>query len=415
MPRVLSSAVLSFCAALSFAQNSSWPVTPKDPRGFKFAIWNYYPQTASPTPGHTVHNLIVAFDNYSTKEVSSVDFEMTLVRDDKVVVKRSPVHVDRFVDHYFMSRHGSVPGQRAFADIPLKFDLPVDAWSPRDEVRVKILGVKYASDPQNLHNLGHFATWLKTSSDAVVEKTLKSDPALRDVVNADEYSSLAVALFFGTRRQVEAVAGPRAFGEPTFPNGMRAFHLAVRNKNLDVLDSLLATNYDPNAQSPQGVTPLTMAISNNNKSAAKWLLRHGVDTSIVDRAGWNAIRYAIRSDDSELVRLIIDYGTKLTDHTPDGYGPLHYAVAHGDEEIMKMILAAGVSVNDADPKFGITPLMAAVKTGNSFSMGWLLDHNARIDLKDKSGDDIYAYARKQGGSEAENRLRELVSKAAKTG
>jgi ankyrin repeat protein len=395
------------------AQRSAWPILPKDPRGFEVGVWNYYPQTASPTPGHTVHNLIVAFDNHSTKEVASVEFEMTLMRDGKPVMKKGPIHVDRFADHYFMSRHGAVPGQRTFADIPIPFDLPVGAWEPRDGADVKILSYKVVSDPQNLHDLGHFATWLKTSSDAQVEKEMKRDPSLRRVHNEDGYTALAVAYFFGSSRKVRAVTGGPSFGEPEFPGGMSAFHLAVRNSDVNVLDAALSLGADPNAHSDSGFTPLMIAVNNYSEDAVRWLLRHNVDVESVDKAGWNALRYAIRTTDRDLVRLLVDHGARLTTHNAEGYGPMHYATARDAGEILQVLLAAGASVNDVDPAFGITPLMAAAKYRNNRAAFWLAAHGARLDAKDRQGKDAFDYARDASPTHSDAEFRSQVENGAR--
>ena len=65
-------------------------------------------------------------------------------------------------------------------------------------------------------------------------------------------------------------------------------------------------------------------------------------------------------------------------------------------DMMKLLIGAGIAVNRQDEVFGQTPLMQAIRFGDSRAVKMLLDAGARVDLRDKAGKTPADYARASG-------------------
>lgn len=65
-------------------------------------------------------------------------------------------------------------------------------------------------------------------------------------------------------------------------------------------------------------------------------------------------------------------------------------------DMMKLLIGAGTDVNRQDEVFGQTPLMQAIRIGDSRAVNMLLDAGARLDLRDKAGKTPTDYANASG-------------------
>jgi uncharacterized protein len=219
------------------------------------------------------------------------------------------------------------------------------------------------------------------------------------------------------------------------PNGFSPILLSIINAHYDVAAYLAAQGADVNIADEVGRTPLYAAVdmhtlpdSNlpwpselNNKLTSldliRALLAHGAGVnaqlkkqepyrSKVDRGadtvlttGTTPLLRAAKAGDAEVMQILLAKGAdpKLT--TKFGVTPIMAAAGLGTKEedttgrrkteaeaieAIKLCVAAGADVNAADNQ-GDTALHGAAQKGYDQVLQFLVDHGAKLDVKDKKG------------------------------
>ncbi len=160
---------------------------------------------------------------------------------------------------------------------------------------------------------------------------------------------------------------------------------------------------DVNAHSKQGMTPLLVAAgSSGGSDIVKYLLDKGADIKARNGGGGNALLLAADANDTATALLLIGKGADVnaTDMSGPGAGaetPLFNAAGNGNVPLMKALLAKHAEVNfvsvaeSSRVKNGpialglLTPLHAAVTSGNAEAVKLLLDAGAKVDVQDVRG------------------------------
>jgi uncharacterized protein len=219
------------------------------------------------------------------------------------------------------------------------------------------------------------------------------------------------------------------------PNNISPMVMALINGHYDFAVFMLDQGADPNIADETGRTPLyaavddhTMPDSNlpapreidNNVTSldvVKALLAHGADVNAqlkkqipyrtkVDRGadtmlntGTTALLRAVKAGDAEAMQVLLAKGAdpKLT--TKSGVTPIMAAAGLGTKEedttgrrkteaeaiaAIKLCIDAGADVNTADNQ-GETALHGAAQKGYDQVLQFLVDHGAKLDVKDKKG------------------------------
>jgi ankyrin repeat protein len=243
-----------------------------------------------------------------------------------------------------------------------------------------------------------------------------------------------------------------------------ALLIAVVNGHYDLASLLLERGADPNVADATGRTPLYAAIDLRN---VQWsqapapelpqaehlalitkLLDAGADPSIkmtgqvghrgsfdmrwTDLKGGTAFSRAAWNGDIEVMRLLLAHGADpkvVTDRGETallllaGAGwPLGQGYIRPEEEITAaldlLVEEFGMDVNAAT-KEGITPVICAVFKGDNFVVQYLVDHGARLDVKDAQGRSVITWAQGIAANdgqpprpqpETEKLVRELMAK-----
>jgi upstream activation factor subunit UAF30 len=124
-------------------------------------------------------------------------------------------------------------------------------------------------------------------------------------------------------------------------DGRTPLHYAVSNVRADVVEFLLASKAEVNAQCNRGFTPLHMAAANGARAAAEILLANGANV--------NAKGIFART-------------------------PLHLAAELGKKDVAELLVAHRADVNAVDTHEGATPLSAAESTKNAEMVDLLRRH-----------------------------------------
>jgi ankyrin len=213
--------------------------------------------------------------------------------------------------------------------------------------------------------------------------------------------------------------------------------IAVVNGHYDLASMLIERGADPNLADLNGRTPLYAAIDLRN---VQWsqapapelpqathlkmiekLLDAGADPSIKmtgmvghrgsfdmrwsDLKGGTAFSRAAWNGDIEVMRLLLDRGADPHVVTEKGETPLLLLAGAGwplgqgyirsEQEITAaldlLVEQLGMDVNAATTE-GVTPVIGAIFKGDNFVVQYLVDHGARLDVKDSKGRGVLEWA-----------------------
>ena len=207
-------------------------------------------------------------------------------------------------------------------------------------------------------------------------------------------------------------------------DGTPALHWAVRARDRDSVERLLAAGADVNAANRYGVRPLEVALEVGDAALTRRLLEAGADAAARDRAGETPLMVAARTGDPELARALLEHGAAV-DARDESFGqtPLMIAAREGDLETARALIEAGAAVDartkaEAPPRFippsespsglsrgaGIiragwpdgrgkrypaggskTPLLYATREGHLEVARLLVDSGASLELADGNG------------------------------
>jgi ankyrin repeat protein len=150
---------------------------------------------------------------------------------------------------------------------------------------------------------------------------------------------------------------------------------ATAGAHPEVVDYLLNSGADVNAQDKDGRTPLLAASTMEDTTLATRLLDAHAKIDMRDKEGWSALGKAILTDRKTTVAALLRAGAK-----PD----IGEAAMLGDAEAVRAHLAQGIPVDQRAAQ-GMTPLMWASEAGNVPLLSLLIAHRADVNARCKEG------------------------------
>jgi len=187
-------------------------------------------------------------------------------------------------------------------------------------------------------------------------------------------------------------------------DGATPLNWAISEPGLPMLETVLAAGADPQAATSHGETPLLRAAFRGYPEAARLLLAHGADPNAVDEGGWSPLLAAARDGNAEFVQLLIAHGAEVNAPNERGDTPLSAAVQTGSVDAVEALLAAGADQDSKEVKYGYAPLHVAALKGYGDVAGCLLDHGARLGVRDDSGRTPVELAARYGHKDVVERL-----------
>jgi len=165
--------------------------------------------------------------------------------------------------------------------------------------------------------------------------------------------------------------------------------LAIGERHIPVVKSLLAARADPRLSTHEGWTAL-MAAASSPGFCSRFLLSSLFpllsleDVNAQDDRGHTAIFQAVMSGKTYAVKALVGHGANINLRNKSGWTVLMGAAQEGHTEIVKVLLAAGAEVN-ASNSFGRTSLMWAADRGRSDCCEILLQAGADVSRVDEDG------------------------------
>ncbi len=137
--------------------------------------------------------------------------------------------------------------------------------------------------------------------------------------------------------------------------------LAVRLDKIAIVEYLLSKGIDPNAIQANGNTLLHLAVINRNYDMVRILLNHRANPNLPNLRGQTAIWEVIADDDHyELVKILLNSKALIAYKDIDGQTLLHKMAGYSDNyQSLPMLLEQGCQINAVDNN-GYTPLYYAI-------------------------------------------------------
>lgn len=225
---------------------------------------------------------------------------------------------------------------------------------------------------------------------------------------------LADAVMSGDKDVVRTLPADRNNINTPQPDGTTALHWAVRHDDLATADALIKAGADVKAATRYGITPMALAATNGDPAMIRRLLDAGVDPNSATPSGETALMTTARTGKVDAVTLLLDRGANVNaKDTVHGQTALMWAVLENHPDMVKLLLSRGADINAHTnvtiPKGeyvqaraggasgtgiirqralptadgGMTPLLFAIRDGNTEMTRLLIAHGA--DIAQSSG------------------------------
>ncbi len=162
----------------------------------------------------------------------------------------------------------------------------------------------------------------------------------------------AILSFFALSASADETNGWKPLHESVFADDMNATRHEVEDLHCDI-----------DAQSKAGISPLHIAVKTRNIAMVNYLLEHGADVDIQDCNGITPLLYAIGQRRLKIVRTLVRYDADVNLANDAGITPLQQAAFSNDFAIVDFLLR-----NGADPdllnKNGVNACELAYIKGN---------------------------------------------------
>jgi ankyrin repeat protein len=132
-----------------------------------------------------------------------------------------------------------------------------------------------------------------------------------------------------------------------------------------------------------GDLDLIEAVKNRDAQVVSTLLQRGVDVNLRQPDGATALHWAAYHDDLEAVNLLLEARADVNVANELGVTPLYLACENGSATVVRRLLAAGARPNAALPS-GETPLMTASRSGSADAVQALLGRGADVHAVEKT-------------------------------
>lgn len=124
-------------------------------------------------------------------------------------------------------------------------------------------------------------------------------------------------------------------------DGMTALHVAVEYNRADIVEFLLASKADVNAQDDGGGAALSTAANKGFKDIANLLLANGANADAKDNVGRTALHMAALRGFEDIVDTLLARGANVNALDANGFTPLRYAVVGGKGEVGEVLRQHG--------------------------------------------------------------------------
>lgn len=129
----------------------------------------------------------------------------------------------------------------------------------------------------------------------------------------------------------------------------------VQWQSADAVKALLENGVDPDQLFFNGETALHVAVEQKNQQLVKLLLAYGADVNVQERKeGFTPLMYAAIMDDRPIMQLLASHGADPTAPDVDGYTTYHYLAARDNQAAAQLLAGAAPVPQELPTKDGLT-------------------------------------------------------------
>jgi len=166
---------------------------------------------------------------------------------------------------------------------------------------------------------------------------------------------------------------------------LNLLHIAVSNKQKEVVELLLTNGADNNSRTKEGaLTPLHVAAVNGNQEIVQVLLNAGCDLESKDTKGNTSLALAVSIGNADVVKTLLQSGANCNCKNKSGSCPLIDATSKSYLQIVEDLLTFGADANGRNT-LGLTPLHIACMLKNKHLISLLVDAGADVNATDSFG------------------------------
>jgi ankyrin repeat protein len=180
------------------------------------------------------------------------------------------------------------------------------------------------------------------------------------------------------------------------PDGATALHWAAHWDEVETASLLIRTGAAVDPLNDLGVTPLSLACANGSAAMANLLLGAGADVNLALPTGETPLMTAAKTGKVAVVDALLARGANLhARQESSGQSALMWAIAEQHAEVARLLIERGADVRTGS-KSGFTPLMFASRTGNGDIARRLLAAGADVNGRAADGSSALLVATLRG-------------------
>uniref|UniRef100_A0A8R1TVW6 ANK_REP_REGION domain-containing protein n=1 Tax=Onchocerca volvulus TaxID=6282 RepID=A0A8R1TVW6_ONCVO len=167
----------------------------------------------------------------------------------------------------------------------------------------------------------------------------------------------------------------------TESNHDTALTLAATGGHDSLVELLITRGADIEHKDKKGFTPIILAATGGHANVVELLLNHGANIEAQsDRTKDTALSLACSGGRKEVVELLLKRGANKEHRNVSDYTPLSLAASGGYVDIVNLLLNNGAEINSrTGSKLGISPLMLAAMNGHAAATKILLERGSDIN------------------------------------
>jgi len=211
------------------------------------------------------------------------------------------------------------------------------------------------------------------------------------------------------------------------PVSCEEFQQLVAQNKFSEVEYHLENKFDANCIINSGVTPIMTAALYNRTEIIKLLIKYKAEINKQSESGWTALIYASKNGNYETVKLLLDNKADINLHLKGGENAFTEACSAKQNKVALLLLENGIDVNTIQNEIGLngliivsnfgnielvkktlektndinhqniygeTALMRATMQGHKDVVEYLLEKEAKKDIKDSYKNDALFYAKK---------------------
>ncbi len=263
----------------------------------------------------------------------------------------------------------------------------------------------YAAPPQEIHQA------VQKGDLEWVKRLLGSDPSLLELENDAGNRPLHLAVMTGNEEMVKYLLARGADIDARGEQEAVPLHWALAFGHTGIAEYLIEQGCDLEAKATGGATTLAFTVLGRQTKKVETqldlverLVKAGLDVNEVLEGDMTLLHGTSILGDPEMAEKLVGLGAEVNARTANGETPLFLTAVRGRFETAERFLRLGAEPDLRQKKTGRTPMHMAALKGYSDIIGLLIEHGAKVQVKDEAGMTPVEYAAKYRNKKVVERL-----------